>query len=776
MSKKRANRSAAFQNTPEVPNKAGDAGTGYADTQSVNKEDGADEGFRKRDTYYRNDAKVHSGRQKAGREFSRKGTFDAEVREEAGIGRMSRKEQKASGNTAVRKASAKSQKAHDRLTKAQRKLPTQTEYTLKQVRDSKTGQMKIVLATKETVKPLKTSASRKMVKKFANEARNTVHQKISEASKDNAGLEAAHRTEKAGEDTYHFVRESLKYQNARKYTKAARLEKKAFKAEVNFRYKKALEKNPELKNSFVKKRMQKARIKKTYAKALRNGAKDKAAQEAASKASSTFTAIAHKLQDAVMKNKVILCTLGAFGLVLIMITGTLSSCTAMFSGGASTTLSGAYMSKPAELDATDLSFTQKEMALQSKIDSIESTNPGYDEYDYNLGEIGHNPATLLNYLSAKLTEFKASDVESELNALYGEMYTLTLTPETVTRTRPVHNDETGADEDEDYQVTILHVKLTVKSLEDIVSEKLTADQKTVYDTLGQTGGLLQVYGTPLALYWYNYVSSYYGYRKNPNTGLQELHRGIDISVPVGTAVYAGQDGKVTTAGYSEEYGNYIVIENDQGYMSKYAHLSRLKVSTGQNVQKGALIGLSGNTGSAIGSSLHLECLYNGEYYNPLFYFEVGEGTLYGEGEDGISQDPGDVDAPDAFSDAKVQALMNEAKKYVGRAYVWGGSTPTTGFDCSGFVKWSVEHSGFSTRSLPHSAQGIYNMCARVSAADAKPGDFIFFTGTYHTSNPVTHIGIYCGDGVMLHCGDPIKYSNINTSYWQSHFYAYGRLR
>ena len=272
------------------------------------------------------------------------------------------------------------------------------------------------------------------------------------------------------------------------------------------------------------------------------------------------------------------------------------------------------------------------------------------------------------------------------------------------------------------------------------------------------------------------MSSYYGYRKNPNTGLQELHRGIDISVPVGTAVYAGQDGKVTTAGYSEEYGNYIVIENDQGYMSKYAHLSRLKVSTGQNVQKGALIGLSGNTGSAIGSSLHLECLYNGEYYNPLFYFEVGEGTLYGEGEDGISQDPGDVDAPDAFSDAKVQALMNEAKKYVGRAYVWGGSTPTTGFDCSGFVKWSVEHSGFSTRTLPHSAQGIYNMCARVSAADANPGDFIFFTGTYHTSNPVTHIGIYCGDGVMLHCGDPIKYSNINTSYWQSHFYAYGRLR
>ena len=188
------------------------------------------------------------------------------------------------------------------------------------------------------------------------------------------------------------------------------------------------------------------------------------------------------------------------------------------------------------------------------------------------------------------------------------------------------------------------------------------------------------------------------------------------------------------------------------------------------------IGLSGNTGSAIGSSLHLECLYNGEYYNPLFYFEVGEGTLYGEGEDGISQDPGDVDAPDAFSDAKVQALMNEAKKYVGRAYVWGGSTPTTGFDCSGFVKWSVEHSGFSTRTLPHSAQGIYNMCARVSAADAKPGDFIFFTGTYHTSNPVTHIGIYCGDEIMLHCGDPIKYSNINTSYWQSHFYAYGRLR
>lgn len=130
--------------------------------------------------------------------------------------------------------------------------------------------------------------------------------------------------------------------------------------------------------------------------------------------------------------------------------------------------------------------------------------------------------------------------------------------------------------------------------------------------------------------------------------------------------------------------------------------------------------------------------------------------------------------PEAYSDATFAQLMREAEKYIGFPYVWGGSTPSTSFDCSGFVCWAYTHSG--VYNLPRTtAQGIYNQCAPISRSEAKPGDLVFFTRTYVSSSPVTHIGIYVGDGLMLHCGDPIKYASIDTDYWTSKFYGFGRL-
>ena len=130
--------------------------------------------------------------------------------------------------------------------------------------------------------------------------------------------------------------------------------------------------------------------------------------------------------------------------------------------------------------------------------------------------------------------------------------------------------------------------------------------------------------------------------------------------------------------------------------------------------------------------------------------------------------------PSAYSDATFAKLMNEATKYIGYPYLWGGSSPSTSFDCSGFVCWSYTHSG--VYNLPRTtAQGIYNQCARVSRSEARPGDLVFFTRTYVTNEPVTHIGIYVGDNLMLHCGNPIKYASIDTDYWSSHFYSFGRL-
>ncbi len=128
--------------------------------------------------------------------------------------------------------------------------------------------------------------------------------------------------------------------------------------------------------------------------------------------------------------------------------------------------------------------------------------------------------------------------------------------------------------------------------------------------------------------------------------------------------------------------------------------------------------------------------------------------------------------PSALEDETFAALITEAEKYIGYPYVWGGSNPNTSFDCSGFVSWVLTQSGVcNTGRL--GAQGLYNISTPASSTNARPGDLIFFVGTYDTPG-VSHVGIYVGGGKMLHCGDPIQYADINTSYWQSHFYAFGR--
>lgn len=152
-------------------------------------------------------------------------------------------------------------------------------------------------------------------------------------------------------------------------------------------------------------------------------------------------------------------------------------------------------------------------------------------------------------------------------------------------------------------------------------------------------------------------------------------------------------------------------------------------------------------------------IFNGEYYNPVFYISTGDSGLYGGGG--------------SYDDETVRRLFAEADKYLGMPYVWGGSSPETSFDCSGFVSYVFTNSGVCNMGRL-TAQGIYDICMPVSPEEARPGDIIFFTGTYDAGEPVTHVGIYAGDGQMIHCGNPIQYTSINSAYWQSHFYAFGR--
>ena len=734
--------------------------------------------YHRRDTYHQSEKKgKYHRREYQNRERTKQSDFerDFQTKDKTFTEGM---EPEFHGSKKLDRLQNKAEKAGKKTEAARKKIPKKKEYSFERVFDEKTGKAKYVLTAVEKEKQFKPDSPVKVVAgRVGAEYSNFTHGKVAEVEKENSAVEGAHKTEQTAEDVYHFVKRNHKSGLQRKKEKVARLEKKQFKKEVNFRYQKFLEENPDMQEKTLKKqmqkRLQKQRIKREYAKARRAGQAAKNTKEAAAKSASFVTKVAKKMQEIASRNVSLLVTIGIFALILIMIMTAISSCGAMFSDGMSTTLAGSYMSVPAEIDAADLAFSELEMELQKEINNIETDYPDYDEYRYNLDAIGHDPFILISYLSAVHTEFTASEVQSEIESLFEEMYELTLNPTTETRTRTVTDPETGEETEEEYTVTILEVTLTATDLGVVVAGHMNEEQKEIYALYNETHGLTQQFYTPLNLYWYSYVSSYYGYRINPVTGQEQFQRGVDIAVPTGTTVLAAMDGTVTTATYDASYGNYVVIEGNNGYCTKYAHMDTLSVSAGQTVTHGTTIGTTGNTGSSTGSHLHIECLYNGEYYNPLFYFDVGEGTLYGETPGGGGS-PGNVIPPDSYNDATVQALMEEAARYLGYPYVWGGSSPSTSFDCSGFVCWVFTNSG--VHNLPRTtAQGIYDQCTPVSAADAKAGDILFFTGTYNSPGPVSHVGIYCGNGVMIHCGDPIKYASINTPYWQSHFYSVGRL-
>lgn len=757
-------------------------------TEEADKEQSFQEDYHRRDTYRQSQSKEKYQRKRMQKEHQSRErvkytTFEDDVESLFSEDKAS----EFTGSKKLQKKQKQAQKARIKAQKARAKLPKKREYTLQRVFDEETGKGKYVVVPIDKPKPFKQeSIPKSAMRRLQNESQNFVHGKVTESEKENSAVEGAHKSEQKAEELFAFVKRQHKSKEQRRRAKVAKLEQKQFQKEVGFQYQKFLEENPQMQKKVLQKRLQKQRIKREYIKARKKNAATKTAQEAATKTSNAVTAIAKKLQEIASRHMGVVATVGIIAVLLVMIMTSVSSCGAMFADTQTTILASSYLSEPSEIDATDLQFTRLELDLQNEIDRIETDFPDYDEYSYNLGEIGHNPFTLISYLSAVHTEFTASEVESEVQALFEEMYTLTTTPDTETRTRivtktgtrtvtdPVTGEETEEEyeyeEEEEYEVSILRVVLTVKPLETIVAGKMDAEQKEIYALYAQTGGLLQEFASPVKLYWYNYISSYYGYRKNPLTGNEEFHRGVDIAVPTGTTVYATHDGTVITAAYDSHYGNYVVLEKD-GYTTKYAHMDSLSVSAGQTIEKGAVIGTTGNTGSSTGSHLHIECLYNGEYYNPLFYFNVGIETLYGEGTGGAT---GNVIPPDSYDDATVQALMEEAAKYLGYPYVWGGSSPSTSFDCSGFVCWVYSNSG--VHDLPRTtAQGIYDQCTPVSASEAKAGDIIFFTGTYNSAGPVSHVGIYCGEGVMIHCGDPISYASINSSYWQSHFYSFGRL-
>lgn len=534
------------------------------------------------------------------------------------------------------KAEFKAQKVRDKADKAEEKSPRKKKIKRQHLYDEEKQKPKTRLKFEKEIKPQKDLYHRTPVKTAASEIgiqlANKAHSKVSEVEHDNSAVEGAHKAEQKAETLVRYSARTTNYirqnRKAAPYKRAQRLRFKAEKAEINAAYKKTLAENPELKKSVLKKFRQKQQIKKKYQqmkRAEQNAKTVKKTAKAAVKAT-------EKIAKFIWRHKKVFAAILIIVIVVCWLATIISSCSVMGTSGINSIMTSSYFAEDEDIYMAEGYYAGLEADLQSEIDNIETDYSGYDEYNYSLAQIGHNPYELISYLTAKYECFTFADIETELDTLFEQQYILTLSEEVETRID---------DEGNEYNYYILNVELVNNNLNMLANTNLTDDQR-------------------------------------------------------------------------ELYGIYLETKGNRDY-------------------------------------LFVDDIYSNVVTPPSY-------TIPGE----------------ALSDATFRTLITEAERYLGYPYVWGGSSPSTSFDCSGFVCWVFKNSGVYPLERT-TAQGIFNQCAVVSRADAKPGDIIFFTGTYNAGEPVTHVGIYVGNGMMIHCGNPIQYASIDSSYWSSHFYAFGRL-
>ena len=690
----------------------------------------------------------------------------------------------------LQKAIKKSDKAADCLDAARAAIPKQTKIKKERVFDEAKGKAKTRLSFEKTDKPPNGKLRHNPLSRPAQELNSTVHGKIYEVEKENVGVESGHRVELAGEKAggmaARAVKGGIRRHKLKPYRAAAAAEKQAVKANADFLYQKALHDNPALAHSNpISRFWQKQRIKKQYAKTLKAGGKAKKTAEATAKAAKKTAQETKRATFFVVRHWKGCLIVGGIAFIVLLLFGGLSSCSLFGGNSGSGLIASSYLSEDADITGAESAYAAMEAELQDMLDNIESEYPGYDEYRVTADEIEHDPYVLMGYLTSAYQGFTYDEVESVLRQLFQEQYTLSFSEETEIRyrTETSVDPETGEETQEEvpYEWRILNVKLTVTPLENLVVSRMNADQKEICEILLQTKGNRQYVKNVFGTNWLPYVTSYYGYRVHPISGEKNYHTGVDIGMPEGTEILAGHDGTVTLAGNAGGYGLCVAIEGEayEGHTltTKYGHCSQILVSAGQEVKAGDVIAKVGNTGNSTGAHLHLEVLVDGQYLNPLYFADTGDTSErhlpeVGSGGTGNYFDY-DI-PPEALADEQFAAMMAEAEKYLGYPYVWGGASPSTSFDCSGYVSWVINNCGVGWNFGRLTADGLLGVCTPVSSADAKPGDLIFFQGTYNTSG-ASHVGIYVGNGMMIHCGDPISYANINTSYWQQHFYTFGRL-
>lgn len=503
-------------------------------------------------------------------------------------------------------------------------------------------------------------------KKPGNLAADTLsakaHQSVRNADQDNnSGVEAAHFTEGSAEGA---ARAGSRFQYGRKlrqYKKLERLEKKANKDAVDSIFAERMKSDPQAGSNLFSRWRQKQAIKKEYAAAKAGAAAAENTASGTAKAAQGTVSITEKAFQFVQSHSHIIIGIAAVGLLVLVIAGSVSSCSVLINGGGNVVLGTSYTAEDEDLKGVETDYTKLEDKLRKQIDRIETDHPGYDEYRYNLAEIGHNPYELASLLTVEFENYTRSQVQARLQSIFEAQYELKLEEKVEIRTRKEtrvgyrYNPITGTGHTYTYQVTVQY------------------EYKILNVTL--------------------------------------LNRGVD---------YVARNSGLT---------------DDQ--------LQRYEVT--------------------------LECRGNRDD----LFAGIAFATPDGADSSGEYQD---YDIPgEALTDEKFRKMITEAEKYLGYPYVWGGSSPSTSFDCSGFVSWVINHCGNGWNVGRQTANGLMGKCDIIPKSEAKPGDLIFFQKTYNTSG-ASHVGIYVGNGMMIHCGSPISYASIETSYWRQHYYCMGRIR
>lgn len=488
------------------------------------------------------------------------------------------------------------------------------------------------------------------------------HQSVRNADQDNnSGVEAAHFSEGSAEGA---ARAGSRFQYGRKlrqYKKLERLEKKADKDAVDSIFAERMKSDPQAGSNFFSRWRQKQAIKKEYAAAKAGAAAAENTAAGTAKAAQGTASMTEKAFQFVQSHSHIIIGIAAVGLLVLVIAGSVSSCSVLINGGGNVVLGTSYTAEDEDLKGVETDYTKLEDKLRKQIDRIETDHPGYDEYRYNLAEIGHNPYELASLLTVEFENYTRSQVQARLQSIFEAQYELKLEEKVEIRTRKEtrvgyrYNPITGTGHTYTYQVTVQY------------------EYKILNVTL--------------------------------------LNRGVD---------YVARNSGLT---------------DDQ--------LQRYEVT--------------------------LECRGNRDD----LFAGIAFATPDGAGSSGEYQD---YDIPgEALTDEKFRKMITEAEKYLGYPYVWGGSSPSTSFDCSGFVSWVINHCGNGWNVGRQTANGLMGKCDIIPKSEAKPGDLIFFQKTYNTSG-ASHVGIYVGNGMMIHCGSPISYASIETTYWRQHYYCMGRIR